>query len=295
MNFRKFIKNVAITTAVVSMLSLLAACSDENSETDKAKDTVKTQETGKVKSAKVSINGSTSMDPLVKVLTEDYKKKNSRYSFDNQATGSSAGIKAVTDGTTNIGTSSRELTNDEKKELKDFQIALDGIAVIVNTTNKVSDLTKDQLKDIYTGKIKNWKEVGGVDKNIIVISREDGSGTRTAFDDLVKLVDSNKNSLIVKDSQFSNSTGDMAANVSKKDNAIGYMSLGDIDKSVKTLKLQGIEATPENVKSKKYVLMRPFLMCTKGEPSEDVKAFIDYVLSSDGQNIVTDNGFISIK
>lgn len=246
----------------------------------------------------ISLAGSTSVEALAKKLAAEYTKKNTNVKIAVQGIGSSAGIKAVTDGICDIGTSSRELKEEEKKDLKQYEICLDGIAVVVNPNNNVNQLTKEQIIEIYTGKIRNWKDVGGIDKEITVICREDGSGTRTAFDELLKLEetkDSQKISLLSKECKYVNSQDEVKANIENNEDAIGYVSIGAIDNTIMALKIDGIEATTDNVRSKDYTLVRPFLFLTKGEPNEDIKSFIDFVLGDDGQKIIADNSYVSLK
>ncbi len=248
---------------------------------------------------KVSIVGSTSVQPLAQMLADDYSEKQSQVKIDVQGVGSTAGIKATNDGTCDIGTSSRELTDEEKKwNLKETIIAIDGIAIIVNPNNKVENLSKDQIVKIFKGEIKNWKDVGGEDKDIIVVSREAGSGTRGAFEELLKLEKKEgdkKISLVVDNALIAEGNGAVMANVAGKDNSIGYMSVGMVDQTkAKKLKVDDVEATEKNVSDKKYTISRPFIMITKGEPKKEAKEFLDYVLSDAGQQIVAKE-YIAVK
>lgn len=249
-------------------------------------------------SSKLSVVGSTSVQELAQELGDEYENK-SQVKVDVQGVGSTAGIKASNDGTCDIGTSSRKLKDAEKAwNLTETTIALDGIAVIVSKNNKGEDLTKDQLVKIFKGEIKNWSEVGGEDKEIIVVSREAGSGTRGAFEELMKLEKKegdNTISLVVADALVAEGNGSVLSNVAGKDNAIGYMSLGMVDESkVKMLKIDGIEPTVENIKAEKYVISRPFLFVTKSETKKEVNDFLDFILSDEGQKIVSEK-YISVK
>jgi phosphate transport system substrate-binding protein len=248
--------------------------------------------------SKISVVGSTSVQPLADELGMEFKNQ-SDIKVDVNGVGSTAGIKAVNDGTCDIGTSSRELTDEEKKwNLKETVIATDGIAVIANSANKVGDLSKEQIVKIFKGEIKNWKEVGGDDKEIIVVSREAGSGTRGAFEELLKLEKKEgdkKISLVIENALIAEGNGAVMANVAGKDNAIGYMSIGMVDQTkVKKLKVDGVEATEQNVSDKKYIISRPFIMLTKGEPKKEAKEFLDFILSDAGQKIVAKE-YISVK
>ena len=219
---------------------------------------------GSSDSSKITISGSTSVGPTMEILAEDYQKANEGTTIEVQQVGSSAGITNTIDGTSQIGMSSRDLKDEEKSELKEYQIAIDGIAVITNSANKVKDLTLDQVKDIYTGKITNWKEVGGNDADIVVVSREDGSGN-------------------------------IKTTVQGNENAIGYISFGYLDDSINSVKIGGIEPKEENVYNKKYPISRPFLLVTKGDATGDAKSFIDYVLSDEGQKTIEKEGFMSVN
>lgn len=249
--------------------------------------------------SKISIVGSTSVQPLAQELADKYNESNSQIKIDIQGVGSTAGVKAVNDGTCDIGTSSRELKEEEKAwNLTQTVIALDGIAVIINPNNTVEDLTIDQISQIYKGEIKNWSELGGDNKEIIVVNREAGSGTLGAFQEIMKLEKKEGDktvSLVVNDALVANGNGAVMANVAGKDNAIGYMSMGMVDKTkVKKVKIDGIEATEENTKAGKYPISRPFLMLTKSNANKETKDFIDFILSNEGQKLVSKE-YISVN
>ncbi|MCI6737116.1 MAG: phosphate ABC transporter substrate-binding protein [Intestinibacter sp.] len=243
-------------------------------------------------STKITVSGSTSIGPTMEVLAENYQKANEGVSIEVQQVGSSAGITNTIDGTSQIGMSSRDLKDEEKSEgLEEYQIAIDGIAVITNTANDVKDLTMDQIKDIYTGKITNWKEVGGKDAQIVVVSREDGSGTRDGFQEIVGF----ESEELTGDAQISDGSGNIKTTVQGNENAIGYISFGYLDDSINSVKIGGVEPTEENVYKDKYPISRPFLLVTKGEATGDAKALIDYILSDEGQNTIKEEGFMSIN
>ena len=244
-------------------------------------------------SNKITISGSTSVGPVVEILVEDFEAKNEGVSIEVQQIGSSAGIKNTIDGTSDLGMSSRDLKDEEKAAgLKETQIAIDGIAVITNKNNVVKDLTLEQVKDIYTGKITNWKEVGGNDATIVVVSREDGSGTRDGFQENVGF----KSEELTKDAQISDGSGNIKSIVEGNENAIGYISFGYVDENVNALTIDGVELNAENVKNNSYAIARPFLFVNKEDViTEQGKNFIDFILSEEGQNVVEENGFISVN
>ena len=243
-------------------------------------------------SNKITISGSTSVGPVVEILGEDFEAKNEGVSIEVQQIGSSAGIKNAIDGTSQIGMASRDLKDEEKAAgLKETQIAIDGIAVITNKNNTVKDLTLEQVKDIYTGKITNWKEVGGNDAPIVVVSREDGSGTRDGFQENVGF----ESEELTKDAQISDGSGNIKSIVEGNENAIGYISFGYVDENVNALTIDGVELNAENVKNDSYAIARPFLFVNKEDViTEQGKNFIDFILSEEGQNVVEENGFISV-
>ncbi len=299
---KKFLAAVLAGMMVMSM----AACGGKATETTKAEETTKTAETTKVAestkadaskdtgsgdlSGSISMSGSTSMEKLVTALSQDYMEKNKNVTVNAEFVGSGAGIEAVTAGTVDIGNASRALKDEEKANgIVENIVAIDGIAVVTDPANKVEDLTKDQLTKIYTGEITNWKDLGGSDSPIVVIGRESGSGTRGAFEELLKVEDQ-----CVYASEL-DSTGAVMAKVAATPGAIGYVSLDVIDDTVKTLKLDGVEPTEENIKAGSYSLSRPFVMATKGEISEQselVQNWFEYIKSSEGQEIIKSVGLI---
>lgn len=244
-------------------------------------------------SGSISMVGSTSMEKLANALSEAFMEKYPDVTVTAEFVGSGAGVEAVTNGTADIGNSSRSLKDEEKAAgVVENVVAIDGIAVCVDPANEVANLTKEQLTNIYNGTVTNWKEVGGADEPIIVIGREAGSGTRGAFEELVDLVDG------CKYANELDSTGAVIAKVASTPGAIGYASLDALDDSVKSLSLEGVEATAENIKAGNYFLSRPFVMATKGEISEQndlVQAWFDFVLGDEGQQVASEVGLITVK
>ena len=244
-------------------------------------------------SGTVALNGSTSMDKLVNGLKEGIVETYPNLQLEPQFTGSSAGVEAVTNGTADIGDVSRALTDEEKAGgLVENIVALDGIAVVTDTANTATNLTTQQLKDIYTGKITNWSEVGGADQNIVVIGRESGSGTRDAFEEILDIADQ------CQLAQTLNETGAVAAAVQSTPGAIGYISLDALNDKVKALQLDGVAPSEETVKDGSYTLQRPFVMATKGEISEQsaqVQAVFEFINSDAGQEVISSVGLVSAK
>ncbi|MEA3423755.1 MAG: phosphate ABC transporter substrate-binding protein, partial [Bacillota bacterium] len=241
----------------------------------------------------LSIVGSTSVTPVVTKLADAYMAKNDGVKIDVQGIGSSAGVKAAYDKSADIGMSSRNLKEAEKEwGLTETTIAFDGIAVSVHPSNTITKLTTEQVKDIFEGSITNWSEIGGKDEEIIVVSREDGSGTRGAFEGLVALVaedaDGNKYSTLVGDALIADGNGAVKANIASKENAIGYLSFSYLDESVKTLSINDVEPLVENIENGTYEISRPFLLLTNDAITDLANEFIEYILSVEGQKIIAE-------
>lgn len=237
--------------------------------------------------------GSTSMEKFANALSEIFMEKYPNVTVQAEFVGSGAGVEAVSGGTADIGNSSRNLKDEEKANgVVENIVAIDGIAIVVDSANTVENLTKDQLTDIYSGSITNWKDAGGSDQPIVVVGRESGSGTRSAFEEILELED------VCKYSNELDSTGAVMAKIASTPGAIGYVSLDVLDDTVKTVKLEGTEATPENIRNGAYFLSRPFVMATKGEISEQndlVKALFDYIYSEEGTELVQSVGLIPVN
>ncbi len=267
-------KIMALLCGAVMVSGLVVGCGSGNSSEGDA--------------AKITISGSTSVGPTMEVLAEAYQKDND-VKIEVQQVGSSAGIKNTIEGTSNLGMSSRDLKDEEAQSVEGTQIAIDGIAVVTNKNNKVQDLTVEQVKDIFTGKITNWKEVGGSDAQIVVVSREEGSGTRDGFQDILGF----ESEELTKDAQISDGSGNVKSTVEGNENAIAYISFGYVKEGIKSVKVDGIEANDDNVVSGKYPISRPFLVVNKKDAmSDEAKSFVDFIMSDKGQNIVAEEGFI---
>lgn len=244
----------------------------------------------KALSGKISLAGSTSMQKVCEALMEGYMEKNEQVTVTTEYTGSGAGLESLASGSVDIGNASRHVKDTEKeKGLVENVIALDGIAVIVNKANTVTDMTKDELIKVYQGEVKNWSELGGKDEAIVVIGRENGSGTRDAFEELLKLKDA------CAYAQELDSTGGVLAKVAATDGAIGYVSLDVVDSSVTAVKLDGVEASEAQILAGNYLLQRPFVMATKGsieEQNELVKDWFAYLATEEGKSIIRKAGLI---
>ncbi len=237
----------------------------------------------------VNTDGSTSMADVMAVLEETFEGVNPDVNVNYSGTGSGAGIEAVLAGTVDIGLSSRALKDEEKAEgAVENIVALDGVAVVVNPDNGVEDLSVEQIAQIFTGEITNWKELGGEDLEIAVLGREDGSGTRSAFEEIVGVEN------CVYKNEYG-STGDVIGNVASNPNAIGYASLSAVDDTVKAVKVNGVAPSEETVKDGTYEIQRPFVMVTKEgvELSEAAQAFLDYAMSDEVAEYIAAAGAVA--
>ena len=290
----------------------LAACGSSSSETTAADTTAAATEAeaeeteaeaeaeeteaevaGEELSGSITMAGSTSMEKFANTLAESFMAAHPDVTVQAEFTGSSAGVEAVLSGQSDIGNSSRNLTEDELAEgAVENIVAIDGIAVVTDPNNTVSDLTRDQLIQIYTGEVTNWSDLGGESLPIVVVGREAGSGTRGAFEEILEIEDQ---------CQYANeldSTGAVMARVASTPGAIGYVSLDVLDDTVKALSLDGVEANEANIKDGSYFLSRPFVMATKGElvdQKELVQALFEYVYSEEGQELVQSVGLITVE
>ena len=274
MLFKRFGLGLTFTAAL-----LLAGCGANDSDT-----------TASGSSNTISISGSTSVGPLAEKLAMKYEETNSVNIEVNQI-GSSAGIANATNGVSEIGMSSRDLKEEEAAQLEEVVIAYDGIVVVTHPSNPVNDLTLEQVKQIFTGEVTNWKELGGEDLEIVVVSREDGSGSRDAFQEIVGY----SSGELIPNAIVASGNGNIKTTVAMNKHAVGFISFEYIDESIQPLKINGVEPTAKNVLDQQYSLSRPFLFVYKdGQLSENGQEFIDYILSEDGQAVVTETGAITV-
>lgn len=280
-------KFLTLALTAVMALSLLTACGSKNDNSaDPNTDGSNTETT---LSGTVSTDGSTSMEKVINSLGESFMAMNKDVKFTYNPTGSGSGIQAVSEGRCDIGLSSRALKDDEKASgLVETVVALDGIAIVVNPENPVSDLDVDTIAKIYTGEITNWSEVGGADAEIVLVGREAGSGTRSGFEELTETVDK------CKYRQELTSTGDVITAVAQNPDAIGYASLASVKDSVKALKVAGVTPSEETVKDGTYLIQRPFVLVTKEGValSPVAQAFFDYATKGQANDIITASGVV---
>ena len=242
-------------------------------------------------SGNVAAGGSTSMKNVIAALTEGFAEVEPGVTVSYDPTGSGAGITGAADKTLDIGLSSRALKDDEKADVDGTTIALDGIAIIVNNASKVEDLTVDQLKQMFTGEITNWSEVGGDDGEIVLIGREAGSGTRDGFESIVDVKDS------CKYAQELTATGAVISAVEANPLAIGYASLSAVGDTVKMVTVGGVECSEETVKDGSYEVQRPFVFVTNKSVtlSEQAQAFFDFAVSADAADLIRTAGAVPVN
>lgn len=275
------LKKVKLGLLMLSILTVLSACTN-NIDTQKSDGS----------NATVSISGSTSVGPLAEKLAAKYTEEDNTNIEINQI-GSSAGITNAISGVSEIGMSSRDLKEEEiASGLNEVVIAYDGIVVVTHPSNKVKDLTMEQIKQIFTGEVTNWKELGGDDLEIVVVSREDGSGSRDAFQEIVEY----SSGELIRNSIIASGNGNIKTTVANNKHAVGFISFEYIDESISTIDINGVEATAENVLQEKYSLSRPFLFVYReGQLTDAGQRFIDFILSEEGQLIAAEAGAIPVK
>ncbi|MDD4564376.1 MAG: phosphate ABC transporter substrate-binding protein [Eubacteriales bacterium] len=284
-------KILSITLVILLAFGLLAGCGDKE---DPGTDDGAGEVTGTVVTA-----GSTSVQPLSEELAAAFMDANPGISVEVQGGGSGQGIKAIAEKIADFGALSRNVKDEEKASVaEEYVIANDGVAVVVHPESTVEDLTLEQINKIYIGEITNWSEVGGEDAPIVVVSREEGSGTRGAFTEITKVMGKNDAGEEVEnttqDALVQGSTGAVMQTVATTPNTIGYVSLGSLSDTVKALKVEGVAPSNETVLSGDYKISRPFLYVRGGELTEAAQMFIDFILSAEGQAIVEDSGFIPV-
>lgn len=259
---------------LICMMTLsLAACADKEEKS-------------------VSTDGSTSMSKVINALGEAFMENNSGVNFTYNATGSGTGIAAVKDGTCDIGLSSRYLKDSEKEAgLKETILAIDGIAIIVHPENAAADLTVEQISAIFKGEITNWKDVGGSDGEIVLIGREESSGTRDGFESITGTEDA------CKYRQELTSNGAVLTAVAENPNAIGYVSLSSVKDTVKALRVNGVAPSEATIQDGSYAIQRPFVLVTKEGValSETAQAFFDYATSSAASQIIRGAGVVPVN
>ena len=278
-------KIIALVLTALLALSLVA-CGSESKTDD-----TKTDDQPAALTGTVSTDGSTSMEKVIGALSESFMAQNSGVTVNYNPTGSGSGITAVQEGTCDIGLSSRALKDEEKSAgLKETVLAYDGIAIIVHPDNPVSDLSVEQLAQLYTGEITNWKDVGGNDAEAVLIGREVASGTRDGFESITGTKDK------CQYRQELTSTGDVITAVSQNPDAIGYASLASVKDSVKALNVDGVTPSEATVKDGSYKVQRPFVLVTMEgkELSPAAQAFFDYAISSDAASIIAKAGAVAV-
>ena len=280
-------KNITLVVSLLIIAALVSACGGTSTPGAPVTDPTTDNST-------ISVSGSTTVQPLAEKLAEAFMTENTGIRIDVQGGGSSVGVKAAGQGTSDIGMASREIKESELAEFPKLNvvvIARDGIAIVANADVTVSDLTVEQVRDIFSGKITNWKDLRGEDQNIIVVSREEGSGTRGAFEEMVM----GKDALITANAILQPSNGSIRTTVSTTPYSIGYMSFGYLDDTIKAISIGGIAPTEPNAADGSYPIVRPLNMLTNGEPTGAVKAFLDFILSDAGQKLVVEDGYIPVK
>ena len=302
---KRLAKVLALTAATTMAVASLTACGSDaatdatttdattDATTDETTDETvdnSADEANTDLSGSISLAGSTSMEKLANALMESFMAKYPDVTVTTEFTGSSAGLESLAAGSVDIGNASRSLSDDEKAGgAVENVVAIDGIAVVTDLENTVTDVTSEDLAKIYTGEITNWSDLGGSDEAIVVIGREAGSGTRGAFEELLDIEDK------CNYAQELDSTGAVMAKVAATPGSIGYVSLDVLDGSVAPIALNGVEASEENILAGEYVLSRPFVMATMGEISEQndlVQAWFDYIQSAEGQEVIKKVGLI---
>jgi len=290
---------VGLILVLISAVLFSACQPDLSVETEEpalTEDAESSEETSNGLAGQIQIAGSTTVQPLAEALAEAFTAMNSDVTIEVQGGGSSVGVTSAGEGTVDIGNASRNVKESEFEtfpELQVFTIAFDGIAIVTNSDLDLPSLTLEQVKAIFTGEITNYSEVGGPDAVIVVVSREEGSGTRAAFEELV-MESGDTEAVITEDALLQQSNGQVRTTVAETPDTIAYLSFGFLDESVNAVAIDDVEPTVANVKSGSYSIFRQLNMLTNGEPNELAKAFLDFILSDMGQNIVAEE-YITVK
>ena len=288
---RSFLSICGAAAAAAALTACGGAASSTAASSAAASSTAASASSTAALSGNVATGGSTSMKNVIAALTEGFAEIEPDVTISYDPTGSGAGITGATDKTLDIGLSSRALKDDEKADVEGTTIALDGIAIIVNNASKVEDLTVDQLKQMFTGEITNWSEVGGDDGEIVLIGREAGSGTRDGFESIVDVKDS------CKYAQELTATGAVISAVEANPLAIGYASLSAVGDTVKMVTVGGVECSEETVKDGSYEVQRPFVFVTNKSValSEQAQAFFDFATSADAADLIRTAGAVPVN
>ncbi len=237
----------------------------------------------------ITLAGSTAFQPFAEKLADQYMSTHENVAITVQGGGSAVGVQSTISGAAQVGMADLVVLPQEAKALTAIVVARDGIAVVVNPANGLADLTTQQVRDIFNGNIKNWKEVGGVDAPVTVVSREAGSGTRSSFEQIVTGI------TLTKDALIQDSNGTIRETVANDANALGYLSHGLLNDKIKALRIDGQECTNETIAAGQYTLVRPIYLLVKGAPQGEIKDFIDYILSDPGQQTIKANGLIPAR
>lgn len=269
---------IGVLASVCLIIGIFAGCKGAVSKPQNSKQTVST-------------DGSTSMEKVMGYLSESYMSGNENVTVTYNPTGSGAGIQAVAEGRCDIGLASRNLKDEEKANLNETVVAIDGIAVILNNENTVSDLMIEQIAGIYKGEITNWKELGGADAPIVLIGREAASGTRDGFESITGTED------LCKYSQELTSTGDVVQTVSSNPNAIGYASLASVGDTVKAVKVEGVTPTTDTIQNGEYKIQRNFVFVTRKDDklNESAQNFFDFAANGQADDLIVKAGAVPVK
>jgi phosphate transport system substrate-binding protein len=237
----------------------------------------------------ITLAGSTAFQPFAEKLAEQYMSTHNNVAITVQGGGSAVGVQSTISGAAQIGMADLVVLPEDAKALTATVVARDGIAVVVNPANRIVDLTIQQVREIFNGKMRNWKELGAADAPITVVSREAGSGTRSSFEQIITDIN------LTKDALIQDSNGTIRETVANDANAVGYLSHGLLNAKIKAARIDGQECTNETIAAGNYTLVRPIYLLVKGTPQGEIKSFIDYILSDPGQQTIKANGLIPAK